>query len=429
MTAWVLAVWLASSQAQSSLPPAPSQQQKAFDAGGRFSVVADALPRRDAIELRPQASLTLDVRLSKSVRLEFDGFAEGLIADRGGLVLDAGLRVRDAWLELAADRVQIRGGYGRLVWGRLDEIQPTDVINPIDASRFLFEGRSAARRGVAFVDAQWFASENLSVQGVLAPAFRRGVFDELDEPSSPFNLVNDVVLPAGIVVTNVRHEEPSVSWSNASGGARMRATAGTVDFAISAYRGFEGFGVSTFEIDESAPQVTPAPAVVGEIVERFPRFTMIGGDFETVNGDWAFRGEAAIFVEKTVAVPSLGTSARARAFDAGFGFDRRSGAFRIFASLLIHREWTLDAINLERSDVSVVGSIERQFSNERYLARVFGVVNPGDASGFLRGLFVWRPMDNVAVESSGAAFIGTGDDALSRFHGRDFVLTRVTYFW
>ena len=46
--------------------------------------------------------------------------------------------------ELTAGRLDVRAGFARVIWGRLDEVQPTDVVNPLDVSRFFFEG--AARR-------------------------------------------------------------------------------------------------------------------------------------------------------------------------------------------------------------------------------------------------------------------------------------------
>ena len=95
----------------------------------------------------------------------------------------------------------------------------------------------------------------------------------------------------------------------------------------------------------------------------------------------------------------------------------------------MRREWSDVEPELERTDVTLVGSIERAFARDRYLARVFGVTTPGDGSGFLRGLFVWNLRDAVALEASAAAFLGSGDTTLARFEGRDFVLTRLRYSW
>jgi len=404
---------------------APHQQPatKTVDVGGNFTVVADFLPKRDAAELRPRAGIEIEAAPSSHFRMRLEGFVEALAADRGGRVLDAGVRVREAWIEVGGARADVRAGYGRLVWGRLDEIQPSDVINPLDTSRFLFEGRSAARLPVAFVTGRWFLSERLVVEAALVPKFRRAVFDELDEPTSPFNLFNDLVLPASIALTspNLERRKPTMSWANVSGGGRVRATVGRVDFAAAVYRGFEGFGTLTFEPHFGA-QI--GPTVVGSLVERFPRFTMISGDFETVRGEWALRGEAAVFMEKKFA-SSLGGVVDGRAIDAGVGFDRRAGSYRVFGSVLLQSQWSAADAAVEKTNVSVVGSIERQLARDKYLVRAFSIVNASDGSGFIRALGIWHPRDNFALEFSAAAFFGTGDDTLSRFKERDFVLSRV----
>jgi len=429
---WAIAVAIAvlAHTAQDPLPASPVTAARLFgdrlQIGGQVSVLADALPRLDAVELRPQAAVEAAVRLPGPWRARFEGFAEALVADRGNRVTDAAFRVREAWIEAAGARADVRVGYGRLAWGRLDEIQPSDVINPIDASRFLFDGRSAARLAVAFVRGRVFASEGVTIEGVIAPVFRRGVFDELDEASSPFNLTRDLVLPAetALVTSNVDRRAPKTTLRNVAGGARISATVGRVDLAVGAFRGWDGFGMLSFE-----PVSFVAPAVVGTLVETFPRFTMVAGDFETVIGDWALRGEAALFTEKTFAGGSVSGFVRGRALDAGVGFDHGSAGLRVFASVLVHRQWSEADASIDRTDVTLVGSVERQFGRERYLARVFGAVTPDDRSGFVRGLVVWKARDDVTVDVSAAAFVGTGEITLGRFHGRDFILTRLRYHW
>ena len=64
---------------------------------------------------------------------------------------------------------------------------------------------------------------------------------------------------------------------------------------------------------------------------------MIGGDFETVRGEWGMRGEVAAFVDDNFQAPALcvldGTS-----FDAGVGVDRQAGDYRISGTCPLHRE-------------------------------------------------------------------------------------------
>ena len=441
MTSWVVAAALAVQVAQSAQSAVPQPQPAAASASdwltldGHLVLSGDALPGLDAAEFRPQVMLDArGVLGSETYRYRVQGIVEALVADRGSTVTGAIVAARDAWIEIARPRGDLRLGYGRLVWGRLDEIQPSDVINPLDASRFLFDGRSEARLPVAFVRGRWFVRDDLTVEGIFAPIFRRGKFDELEESSSPFNLLEDVKLPVlqtsapGVVQisSEVKRIEPATTWSNVSGGARLSTTIGRVDVSGAVYRGFDGFGLISIEFDR--PTEPSAPAVM-TLVERFPRFTMISGDFETVIGEWALRGEAAMFVRKSLAGVTATGAVDGRAFDGGFGFDRRTGDYRVFGSVILHREWSAEDRLVSRTDVSLVGSVDRQLKRDRYLVRGFAVVNPGDASAFIRGLLVWKVRDDVSIEGSAAAFLGTSDDTLGRFADRDFLLARIRFRW
>jgi hypothetical protein len=436
----ILAAMLTAQIAPPAQDPVPSQPPPASSGNpltidGHVLLSGDALPVMDAGELRPQ--LMLDARggwADDRFRYRLQAIFEALLADRGTQVTDGLAAIRDAWMEIAGSRAELRVGYGRLIWGRLDEIQPSDVINPLDVSRFLFDGRSEARLPVAFVRGRVFAREEFAIEGVLAPVFERGRFDELDEDSSPFNLLRNIPFPAlpapaGALSPSslgVRRIEPERTWANMSGGARVSSTIGRVDVAGAVYRGFEGFGLITLEAAAAPQLVSPIDLT---LVERYPRFTMIAGDFETVRGEWAFRGEAAVFVDKRLPDLSRAGGIPGRSLDAGVGFDRRSGDYRLFGSAIVHREWSSNDPELAKTDVSLVGSIDRPFDRDRYFVRGFAVVNPGDASAFLRGLFVWKVRDDVSVEGSVATFLGTSDDTLGRFQDRDFLLARLRYRW
>jgi hypothetical protein len=148
---------------------------------GYDSLLADHLPNRDATELRARvfAEQTVDAR--PWLRLVASGFVEGLIADRDGSVRDAVAEPQDLTATLRSKRFDVTAGFGRVVWGRLDELQPTDVVNPLDVSRVLLEGRSEARLAVPLVRATLYAGEHASIEGVYVPFFRRGRFDRLAE--------------------------------------------------------------------------------------------------------------------------------------------------------------------------------------------------------------------------------------------------------
>ncbi len=417
--------------AQATPPQAPAPPTAAARPGklvihGEVSALVVAYPNQENTrELRTRGLLDITADPTSWLRLRFEGLGEALAADRNGRVHEAIASVRDAWAELRLKDLEVRTGYGRLVWGRLDEIMPSDVINPIDTAKFFLDGRFDARLPVPFVRTRVFLPSETSVETVVALPGRRGRFDSLDEPTSPFNLLKDLVLPAGATAAVIRREEPPASWRNLQGGVRVSSTVGRVDMSISAWRGFEGFGVVGFEPTGFSAGPGPIPTVVGTLVERYPRFTMIAGDAEMVQGGWAIRGEVAGFIDKTLTGP-LGQK-KGRAIDAGIGVDRAAGDYHVFGSLVWHREWFMSPSSGATQRLNVIASVDRRFLRERYLVRLFGVFNPDDRAGFVRGLASWNVRDNVLLEASGGAFLGEGSDTISRFTDRDFVFLRLKY--
>lgn len=413
-------------------PPvsSPAAAGDRLDVSGDLTLLLDSLPTQTATELRARLRVDLNGASGNGrFRYRFEGSAEGLGADRGG----AGIRAaradaRDVWAEVVGRRAELRAGIGRVVWGRLDEIAPSDVINPLDITRFLLEGRHEARRGVAFIRSRLYFGDDVQLEAVAVPKFRRGTFDALGESTSPFNLVRTQALPPIVVVPDreVDHLEPRMTPANLAGGARLSATLGRVDVGMAAYRGHEAFGVVTFVPDLTASPGLPIP---GRLVERHTRFTMVAGDFETVRGDWAVRGEAALFVERSFAASTGLGLVDGQSFDAGVGVDRQAGPVRVYGTVLLHREWSEADALVGRTDVSVVGSVERSVGRDRWLMRAFALVNPGDRFGFVRALLTWRPVDNVSVDASAGWFAGTSDDTIGRFSDRDFAFVRSVFFF
>jgi hypothetical protein len=410
---------------------------------GDLTIQPDLFPTRDSTaEIRARLFVEQVLDPTPKLLFIFSGFAEGLVARRAPVddrhdrsVQDAVVRVVDANVTFKARHVDLLAGVARVSWGRLDELQPTDVINPLDASRFFFESRSEARLPVGLVRLRAYLSEKASIEGVYVPFFRRGVFDQLDEPTSPFtvqpNVSSELAVclaigcPVLLPVVTTRHEPPA-TIGNGQGGARFSATNGTFDWSVSLYRGFETFGLGT------AGTLTPAAAFLPvDIV--YPRFTMVGGDFETVRGEWGVRGEVAAFVDDNFQ-GSLRV-VKGSSVDAGIGVDRKAGAYRVSGTAILHREAYDDPIPSgsgtasSESNLSLILAADRTFARERYRVRTFAVYTPDESTAFLRAITIWTLRDNLALEGSGGWFIGRGQDLIGRFSDSDFLYARLKYYF
>ena len=407
----------------------------------------DYLPNiGDTLELRTRLFVERQVDAGPNVRFSFSGWAEEPIADRaasfrpeltGGAgaktVRDAVARPHEAYVDLRAGSVDLRAGLSNVVWGRLDEVAPSDVINPLDVSRYLFEGRHAARLPVPLVRARWVGSETLTIEGVWVPLFRRARFDFLDEETSPFNLLTDRELcrddapcPPIPLEIAIDRREPARTLGHSQGGGRVSATSGRVDWSVSAYRGFESFGVVS--IDPS-----PGPPSPLRLIETYPRFTMIAGDVEAVRGAWVIRGEAAAFIDRTFqpTEPSAGPGGgvyEGHAIEAGGSIERKAGDYRINLAVLMERQIAAGDAFTE-TDVSLVMGAQRGFARDTRRVLLFGLWNMADSSGFLRSIGSWSLRDNLWLEGSVGWFLGEGTDTLSRFASRDFAYVKLKAYF
>ena len=161
---------------------------------------------------------------------------------------------------------------------------------------------------------------------------------------------------------------------------------------------------------------------------------MVGGDFETVRGQWGLRGELAAVVDDNFQGSSL-RIVKGSSVDAGFGVDRKAGDYRISVTALVHREAydevisSAPGVDRSRADISLILAGDRSFARERYRLRTFGVYNANESSGFLRAITTAKIRDNVALEGSGGWFVGDGRDIIGRFADSDFLYARVKYYF
>ena len=363
-------------------------------------------------ELRGRIFLERSQPVGDHVRFMLSGYVDGLVADRS--VIDGSTRTQDAigrpadlFVEIKGPGFDFRVGTSRIVWGRLDEFQPTDVVNPIDLTRFLLEGRSEARLATGLARARLFLPGSTTLEAIVVPKFRASQFDQLAEPSSPFNL-------AALTGVRVERQEPEFTRENFQGGLRLTSTVSRVDFGLSAFRGYRTFPTLTL-LQTFAPPTT--------VLETFPLFTMVGADFETVRGPWGLRGEAAYFPRDTIQL--LEGNIRGvdgRSLEAGLGGDRRAGSYRIGGNVL----WSWNSVY--GSDVSVVAAADRSFARETRTIRLFAIYNPEDETGFGRVIGAISLRDNVWIEGSGGIFIGSSLSTLGRLTQRDFAYARLKIY-
>ena len=172
------------------------------------------------------------------------------------------------------------------------------------------------------------------------PFFRRGRFDQLDEPTSPFNIepgfAPDPVACLAIGCPSVlpiaiERREPPAAFGNAQGGARFSATTGRLDWSVSAYRGFEPFGFGALGAIPPQAGCRSGRHRVSPLHDDRRRFRDRPRPVGPARRGRGVRGRQ---------LPAAGRRrlSSGSSFDAGIGLDRKAGDYRISGSVLAHRE-------------------------------------------------------------------------------------------
>jgi hypothetical protein len=173
------------------------------DADGKLELlhaerVEDANPRQDPqgkIRLRLGSDLSSHLRLQS----ELTGTAGGTPrhADRAGVFdfdhvlqdLSPSLEVGEAYLEFYSSAIEARAGLQRFAWGKLDGIQPNDLLNPEKFYDPILEEENDRKIGIPAlaptfylprVESPWMPTD-LRLTAVWEPIFVPYYFPDVDE--------------------------------------------------------------------------------------------------------------------------------------------------------------------------------------------------------------------------------------------------------
>jgi hypothetical protein len=176
--------------------------------------------------------------------------------DKGG---DLDLRVLEGYLTWHSPRIAVRLGRQIVAWGRADGINPTDNLTARDYVVLL-----------PFEDDQRFGTTALKVDAFVTPDHTLTFF------ASPFFEPHRIPTPASVV-----RMLPARSVRKTALGVRFNKVGETLDWSVSAYRGFNL--LPTLRLDRAG----------GPIRARHERIQVYGADFARNFGRFGVRGELA----------------------------------------------------------------------------------------------------------------------------------------
>jgi hypothetical protein len=217
--------------------------------------------------------------------------------------------VDEAYVDFFSEKADVRIGIQKFSWGRLDEINPTDSINPEDYSQGTINEELERKIGIPAVKVSSY-SDLANVELAWIPRYVPYRLPKPEEKWYPGPLKAPEYVQTdgtvGSIPVTSKHEDislPDGGIENSEGAVRVSKLVGGWDLSVSYYRGYDVMPITdvysdlTIEIVDMfaldytlALDLTYKPAL--------HKMNVWGFDFMTTLGSFTVRGECAYFDEK-----------------------------------------------------------------------------------------------------------------------------------
>ena len=351
-------------------------------------------------------------------------FVRSFLSHNGRSSDDVSLDLKQAYIDYYCDWATFRFGKQLMTWGKADEINPTDVLNPQDLSNIL-EDKIIRKIGLFALKANWYIA-GFDLETIWKPQFEAM---ELPQPGSKwsFPIIQEISeMPAPTY--------PGDDLDNTEWGLRLSKTISMFDFSLSFYDGLENI---------HTPEMMYDPQIDTMKVNRllFHRVRMIGADFAGSVKSIGIWGEGAYFITKdedgidpTIKNPHI-------RFVLGSDYTFHNG-------LKVNVQFLQEIITKigdkaerveEEKEISKLGvgfplqqalttRIAQPFgSGDVHSIELFCIYDLKD-EGFLAGPKIrYSPEDAVVLEVSASIFNGKSNSMFGRFSKNDAVSIKCIY--
>ena len=387
---------------------AGGQTAKAFN--GHLEAIVPLYPDCEGVssELRTRLQLEESLDTGRSAKLVAKCRFDALYSDRREHDSKVIPRLEELALTVYLPHVDITMGYTRVFWGKLDQLPPVDVVNPLDYSRLFLEAeRSEAKLPVPMLMVSPYFEDESRLELIVVPRFKDAVYDELNELSSPFYPV-DFPVPVEKVF-------PSNTLSNMEYGGRFATTSAEIDWSLYFYNGFQD--LPSYRLD----------ADLDKMWAEYIQGDMYGFDCEFLLGNWVARGELAYFNNQGFLSADGTRYLLGESTVGGFGLFKRFGNHYLDFTLLRTSIDVNGMIQDKTNEVTILANVEKRFAYDLKKLRFFSLVNIEAKSFFMRVNYDCNLSENTWLTIMFGNFTGETNDLISRLNSNDYFAVKYKY--
>ena len=201
---------------------------------------------------------------------------------------DLELGLREAYLDIYFNSIDIRIGKQQIIWGKADGVFITDIVSPKDLREFLLPDFDEIRIGITAVKADYYLGNN-TVELVWIPVFTP---TRMPEENSIWSVTPDFPIQPTF---DYSEKDIEKTLKNSEGFVKYSALTSLVDFEIMA--GYTWDDDLTMHMTK---MINPNTQEIDSLIvtPRYHRLSLAGGSFSTTLGGVVLCGEGAYYKGK-----------------------------------------------------------------------------------------------------------------------------------
>lgn len=201
--------------------------------------------------------------------------------------------LREGFLDLTFEKVDLRLGKQQVVWGSTDGFRVTDVVNPLDLREFGLAEFLDSRIPLWMGKIDYYLTTDFSLQALIIPEMQ---FVEPAHAGSEYAFGSPEI-PQGVVPIINAVKEPDESFENTEYGLKFTGYYGGWDLTLNYLYTWDDEPIVKKSLDPNAGTMTISP--------EHERMHIAGGTFATAVWDAVVRGELAVKIGKYLSVDDV----------------------------------------------------------------------------------------------------------------------------
>ncbi len=333
---------------------------------------------------------------------------------------DLTLGLREAYMDLYFDKMDLRIGKQQIIWGKADGVFITDIVSPKDMSEFLLPDFSEIRLGITSLKADYYLGDN-TFELVWVPSFTPTIMP--DENSIWRPKMSFPVNP----IWDFSKKEVEKNLDNSEIFGKFSAMTSAIDF--------EFMGAYMWDDDPAMhikPTIDPTTHQISSltITPQHHRLSVAGGSFSTTLGAFVIRGEGAYYFGKYFSTDNLMKNDGLLEKDYLhylIGIDTNLGDIKLSSQFVQQAILDYDdSIENDEFDNTVTFLASETFFHETLRTELFSYIGLNDEDALIRPKLVYNFADGFDITFGANIF--TGDKGkFGQYDDNDMIFTKIKY--